>query len=328
MTTSANFQSTARSRSHKVHRFVRWLLFISGVLSLAYTTISVYTAIRVVYVPPEPVTRTPADFGLAFREVTFPSREDHLTIRGWFIPGVLPDGRLTTERTLILVHGLHSNRASPLLLGLSAALAQRGFAVLDIDLRGHGQSAPAPLSMGYFEQRDVLGAVDFLRSGSLPYPELGRPRAIGGWGDSMGGATMLLAAAREPAIRAVVTDSAFAAIVPLLKESNVPLLFIPSVLGSIRVLYGADYYAVRPVDVVAKIAPRPILFIQGAADTVVPPGNMLELATAAAQAHAARIETWLVPHANHIESFQRMGDTYVKRVAEFFTTNTEIVAGH
>ncbi len=43
---------------------------------------------------------------------------------------------------------------SPLLLALSAALVRHGFAVLDMDLREHGQSAPAPLSMGYFEQRD------------------------------------------------------------------------------------------------------------------------------------------------------------------------------
>lgn len=172
--------------------------------------------------------------------------------------------------------------------------------------------------MGFFEQRDVLGAVDFLRSGPLPYPDLGRPRIIGGWGDSMGGATMLLAAAREPAIRAVVTDSAFAAIVPLLRESNVPFMSLPGVLTAIRDLYGIDYYTAKPVDVVAKIAPRPIFFIQGAADTVVPPNNMLELARAATTAHQAHIQTWMVPDANHIESFVKMGKVYANRVASFF----------
>ncbi|WP_161977768.1 alpha/beta hydrolase [Dictyobacter kobayashii] len=303
----------------RISELVRRLFLIFFLLSLVYVSISMYVAMRVVFVAPLPVTQTPAAFNLAFRDVTFPSREDHLKIRGWFIPGVLADGHLTTERTLILVHGLHSNRASPLLLGLSADLARRGFAILDIDLRGHGQSAPAPLSMGYFEQRDVLGAVDFLHSGSLPYPELGRPRFIGGWGDSMGGATMLLAAAHEPALRAIVTDSAFAAIVPLLKESNVPSLFLPGVLESIRALYGINYDTVRPVDVVAEIAPRPILFIQGTADTVVPPDNMHELASAAMDTRHADVYTWLVSGANHIESFQRMGTVYVDRVAKFFT---------
>lgn len=315
---SAANSSHAAIQTHRVYRVVRWVLLISGLLSLLYTSISVGVAIGVVYAPPQPVIQTPAAFGLSFQKVTFASREDHLALQGWFIPGVLPDGRLTSQRALILVHGLHSNRASPLLLGLSADLARRGFAILDIDLRGHGQSSPAPLAMGIFEQRDVLGAVDFLRSGPLPYPDLGRPRVIGGWGDSMGGATMLLAAAREPAIRAVVTDSAFAAIVPLLRESNVPFMFLPGVLTAIHDLYGIDYYASRPVDVVGKIAPRPIFFIQGAADTVVPPNNMLELAQAAATAHQAHIQTWIVPGANHIESFAKMGNIYVNRVAGFF----------
>lgn len=303
-----------------IYKLVIWLFLASVLLTLAYTSISVYVAVRVVYESPEPVTQTPAAFGLNFREVTFPSREDHLTLRGWFMPGILPDGRLTTRRTLILVHGLHSNRAAPLLLGLSAALARRGFAILDFDLRGHGQSASAPLSLGYFEQRDVLGAVDFLHSGPLPYPELGRPRAIGGWGDSMGGATMLLAAAHEPAIQAVVTDSAFAAIVPLLKEeSNIPFMFVPSVLTATRVLYGIDYSAVRPVDVVTSIAPRPIFFIQGTADTIVPPDNLRVLATAARIARNAHVQIWLVAGANHIEAFHLMRNIYVERVGAFFT---------
>lgn len=268
------------------------------------------------------LTSTPAALGLSFRNVSFRSREDHVLLQGWFIPGVLPSGQLTVERTLIMVHGMHSNRAAEELglRDLSAALARRGFAILAFDMRGHGQSSWAPLSAGYFEQRDVLGAVDFLRSGQLPYPELGRPRAIGGWGVSMGGATMLLAAAREPAIQAVVTDCAYAAIVPLIKHgSGIPSFLIPGVLAAFRLLYGIDYSAVRPVDVVAKIAPRPLFFIQAAADTLVPLWNMDELAAAASTAADSHVQTWLIPGAQHVQSYHAMGDEYVKRVAAFFT---------
>ena len=169
------------------------------VLTLGYVGISFLVATQVAFAQPTAITKTPADIGLNYRDVSFLSREDHLLLRGWFIPGVLPNGQLTVERTIIMLHGVHSNRAAleAGLLDLSAALARHGFAILAFDMRGHSRSAPAPLSWGYFEQRDVLGAVDFLRSGSLPYPELGRPHTIGGWGISMGGATMLLAAARE-----------------------------------------------------------------------------------------------------------------------------------
>jgi uncharacterized protein len=278
-----------------------------------------YVASRVEFPPPLPIRQTPASFGLSYRDVTFSSRIDHVRLRGWFIPGVLPDGRLTAQRTLIMVHGTGSNRAAPLLLSLGSQLARHGFAIFAFDMRGMGESASAPLSEGYFEQRDVLGAVDFLRSGKLPYPALGRPHAIAAWGDSMGASTVLLAAAQEPAIRAVVSDSGFAALVPVLQsDPHYPGAFLPSVLLAVRVLYGVNYYAVRPVDVVAHIAPRPILFIQGAADTTVPPSNLQALAHAAA-VPGAHVQAWLVKGAGHIESYKVMGATYLDRVLAFFT---------
>jgi len=296
------------------------LIVLSEILTFCYAGISVYVATRVEYTPPLPITKTPAAFGLQYRNVTFYSREDHLRLRGWFIPGVLPDGHLTAQRTLIMIHGTGSNRASPLVLGLGCELAKRGFAILAFDMRGMGESAPAPLSEGYFEQRDALGAVDFLRSGPLPYPALGRTRVIAGWGDSMGAATLIMAAAREPAIRAIVSDSGFAAIVPLLEsDTRIPGAFIPSVLLASRILYGIDFYATRPVDVISSIAPRPIFFIQGTTDTVVPPSNLRTLAAAASAAPHAHVQTWTVKGADHIQSFHVMGAKYVNRVVAFFT---------
>src|SRR5450755_803863 len=295
-------------------------LLLAEILMFCYAGLTAYVAMRVEFTPPLAITKTPAAYGLNYRDVTFYSREDHIQLRGWFIPGVLSNGQLTAQRALILVHGTGSNRASPLVLSLSCALARRGYAILAFDMRGMGESAPAPLSEGFFEQRDVLGAVDFLHKGALPFPALGRPHAIGGWGDSMGAATMILAAAHEPAIRAVVSDSGFAALVPLLRQdTQYPSIFIPSILSAVQLLYGINFYAARPVDVVASIAPRPIFFIQGTADTVVPPSNMELLTLAAKAAPHAHIQTWLVKGAEHIQSYNVMGADYVNRVVDFFT---------
>ena len=312
----------SRRKERLNYKLAAALLIAPGLLTLGYAGISFLVARRVAYAQPKAITKTPADIGLSYRDVSFPSRENHLLLRGWFIPGVLPDGQLTTERTIIMVHGLHSNRAAleAGLLDLSGALARLGFAILAFDMRGQGQSAPAPLSMGYYEQFDVLGAVDFLRFGSLPYPELGRPRAIGGWGISMGGTATLLAAAREPAIRGVVADCAFAAFVPLIeKDPKIPNVFIPGVAKAISLLYGIDYHAVRPVDVVASIAPRPLFFIQSGIDSLVPPWNMPLLADAASAAPDAHVQTWLVPGADHVQAYLLMGNEYVNRVVAFFT---------
>src|SRR5215472_13177625 len=78
---------------------------------------------------------------------------------------------------------------------------------------------------------------------------------------------------------------------------------IPGTRFTSMILYGFDYASVRPVNVIAKIAPRPIFLIQGAADTDILPSNMAELATAASAARGAHVQTWLVPHAHHIQAY-------------------------
>lgn len=313
----------------KTDRLLRWvvvaLLIVSVIVTTAYTALSIYIATQLVYKPQTPIYATPASLGLQFKYVTFPSRIDQVQLKGWYIPGVLPNGNLTSQRTIIMVHGTRTNRADKDagLLNLSGDLARHGFAILAFDMRGAGESPPAPLSLGYFEQRDVLGAVDFLRSGPVPYPTLGRTHIIGGWGVSMGAATLLMATAQEPAIRAVVSDCAYADIIPILEREvpnggHLPPLFTPGALFAARVLYGMDFYAVRPVDIVASIAHRPIFFIHGTSDTYVPTDNMNILATAARTAPDAHIQTWLVPGATHAQSFNKEGTVYVDRVVAFY----------
>lgn len=313
----------------KLDRLVHWvvvtLLVVSLIVATAYTALSIYIATQLVYAPQTPLYATPALLGLQFKYVTFPSRIDKVQLQGWFIPGVLSNGKLTSQRTIIMVHGMRTNRADKAagLLDLSGDLARHGFAVLAFDMRGAGESPPAQLSLGYFEQRDVLGAVDFLRTGPIPYSTLGRPRIIGGYGVSMGAATLLLAAAQEPAIRAVVSDCAFADDIPLLEREiplrgHVPAVFTPGALIMADVLYGIDFYAVRPEDIVASIAPRPIFFIHGTSDTFIPPSNMDVLAAAARTAPDAHVQTWFVPGATHAQSFHTEGAVYVDRVVAFY----------
>ncbi len=306
------------------------LLILSGLLTLGYVGISSYIAEQLVYEAPRPIVKTPASLGLRFANVTFPSRDDQINLKGWLIPGMLPDGRLSVDRMIVAVHGTRTNRESPSdhLLELSAALARHGLGVLSFDMRGMGESPPAPLSMGTLEQRDVLGAVDFLRTGASPFPELGRPRIIGGLGISMGAATLLLAASREPAIEAVVSDSAYAEVVPLLEREiakrkvapigRVPGVFAPAALVMARLLYGVDFFAARPVAAVAGIAPRPLFLIHGTADDYVPISNFRELDAAATAAQGAHVTTWIVPNARHAQAFKKTGAEYVTRVVAFF----------
>jgi len=132
-----------------------------------------------------------------------------------------------------------------------------------------------------------------------------------------------MAAAQAPAIRAVISDSAYTDIIPILerevpKRGHLPLMFTPGALFAARVLYGMDFYSVRPVDIVASIAPRPMLFIQGTSDKYVPPSDMDALAATARTAPNANVQTWLVPGAAHAQSFNTEGVVYVDRVVAFY----------
>ena len=311
-------------------RTVAGLMILAGLLTLGYVGISSYIAEQLVYEAPKAIVKTPASQSLRFANVSFQSRSDGIGLKGWLIPGVLPDGRLTVDRVIVVVHGTRTNRESPgdHLLELTGELARHGFGVLSFDMRGMGESTPAPLSMGALEQRDVLGAVDFLRNGTPPFPELGRPRIIGGLGISMGASTLLLAAAREPAIAAVVSDSAYAEVVPLLEREvakrtiapvgRVPGVFAPAALVMARLLYGVDFFAARPVSTIARIAPRPLLLIHGTADDYVPIANFRQLNAAATSAPGANVTTWIVPNARHAQAFKKTGVEYVTRVVAFF----------
>lgn len=303
-------------------------LVISALLTGGYAGVSIYAASQLAYAPQVALKGSPKGAKLAFKEVTFLSRTDHVLLRGWFIPGVTSAGSLTAARVIIMAHGPNANRTDPSvgLLDLSDALAKKGFAVLTFDLRGSGDSASAPTTMGYFEQRDILGAVDFLRKGELPYPTLGRPKAIGGWGVSTGAAALLLAAAQEPALSAIVSDSAYADFLPLAQRdiparTHLSSRFTPGIMEAEQVMYGIDYTALKPVDVVARIAPRPIYFIHGSEDTVTPPSDMTDLAQAAQQGKNAHVQTWLAPNAKDGQAFHVAGQDYINRVAAFFAAN-------
>jgi uncharacterized protein len=306
------------------------LLTLSVLLMVGYTGVSFYIATQMQIGTRMPLYATPASLGLQYKDVTFPSRYDNLQIKGWFIPGILPNGQLTSQRTILMVHGINNNRADKGagLLNLSSDLAHHGFAILAFDLRGYGESQAAPKSFGLYEQRDVLGAVDFLHTGPLPFPELGRTHSIAAWGDSLGGATVILAAANEPSIKAIVSDSAFSDFLARAErdipaQGHISPMFTPGGLVVAQWLYGVDYYNIRPVDAIAKIAPRPILLIHGSADNkdhkTTPPAHMYILAAAALSTPNANVQTWMVPGARHVQSYHVEGQVYVDRIVAFYT---------
>ncbi|MEK6976612.1 MAG: alpha/beta fold hydrolase [Candidatus Thermoplasmatota archaeon] len=150
----------------------------------------------------------PSEFGIPYENVTVPSGD--LALAGWWMPATSP---APDALTVVLVHGLGSNMSkvvrmwAPHLHGL-------GYNLLSIDLRNHGASPdtdPPYVTYGNDEADDVAAAVAYVRAHA---GETGiDPERIVLYGGSMGGATVLNAAARSlPGVIGVLSDSSFASL--------------------------------------------------------------------------------------------------------------------
>ncbi len=219
---------------------------------------------------------TPSDFNWSRWQTVHFSSADGLRLEGWFVPP-------TTQRhgaTVIFVHGLGSNRGE--LLGEAIALARHGYGALLFDLRSHGRSEGRLSTLGYHEVQDIRGAVRFL----LSRREVDR-KYNGLVGHSIGAVAGLRAAARIPAIRAVVAESAFANLRDNITQGFVAKTGLPPfLLARLAVWIGEHAAGLRveqlsPLDDLPRIAPRPIMFVHGSQDPVVNVENSVKLHRAA-----------------------------------------------
>ncbi|MEE9199748.1 MAG: alpha/beta fold hydrolase [Dehalococcoidia bacterium] len=283
-------------------------MLVQGVLSLiAFMGYIAYSLTRVVR---EPVGQTPADVGLEYEEVTFPSRVDHLALRGWWIQ------RSDEERCIILVHGGEKHRADPYIGMLSVArdLAGRGCCVLLFDLRGHGESEGKRSSLGYYERRDLLGAIDYVLNRGIAH------HRIGILGFSLGAAIALLVASGDGLGVPVVSDSSFADLPALIKREASRRIDLPGVFNlgwmwMTRAMYGVDLGAIRPVEAIKKLPAGRVLIIHGAEDETVPLADAHTLHDASNNAGDG---LWIVPGASHVRSYRTYPEEYVSRVVSFF----------
>ena len=243
---------------------------------------------------------TPWELSVPHEEVDFRT-EDGLLLRGWWIPS------RGAKRTVIALHGHRGARHH--CVGIGAALWRRGYNVLLFDHRGRGSSEGESISLGHFETVDTFAAVTYALSRAPNVP-------VGLMGYSMGGAVALMCAARDGRVVAVVAASPFASereLVRSLLRKQIGLLNGSIATLSERLLpYNpAD---VEPIKVVAKIAPRAVLFIHGMLDGTCDPKDSVRLYEAAGEPK----ELWLLEGAGHCDAYFLDRETYCERVTAFF----------
>ncbi len=287
----------------------RWLVgagLIAGLLVLLTVVVGAYMAHAITR--PRPRTHAPGSaLGALIDDVRFRT-VDGVTLHGWYF------GHPAPRAAIALCHGFGMPRDQ--LIDLARALRDRGYAILLFDFRAHGGSEGRRSTIGYHEARDVVAAARYLHR----HPALDGCR-IGVLGMSMGASATLIAAADEPLIAAVVADSGFATLGSIVNGGLrllyrlPPFPFAPLIVSFGQLLVGARISLNRPIDHVARLAPRPLLIIHGAQDRLIPVGDGHALHAVAGHPK----ELWIVQAVGHVNAYGAYMDEYLTRVDHFFT---------
>jgi dipeptidyl aminopeptidase/acylaminoacyl peptidase len=217
-----------------------------------------------------------------------------------------------TDAAIVLLHGYGGTQDE--LLPVAERLHDAGYTVFTYDQRGCGEST-GEVTFGAREQDDLVSVLDYLAR----RPEVDESR-LGAFGFSMGGATALMTAAREPRIKAVAADSAWSEVDRWLQPSVGAVFTHPRdrfnalslQLAELRT--GIDLDDLRPVDAIGKVSPRPVLLVHGSADDVIVPSESEKNYEAAKEPK----ELVLVPDAAHGDTVAPGADTTHERVRDFF----------
>ena len=182
-----------------------------------------------------------------------------------------PDDPFRDTYTMPVIIYLHGNSSSRLEgLRMTEELLKRNINLFLVDLPGCGLSGGEFLSLGFHEKEDVGVIVDFLEK----IPGVGK---IGLWGRSMGAATTMLYAHKDPRVNAICVDSPFAEFRRLAKELTLskvtlPNFLIDAVLGIVRRTIigknGLDINLLNPIDM-AKKTLQPALFVHAKNDDLI-----------------------------------------------------------
>ncbi|MEW5851247.1 MAG: alpha/beta hydrolase [Myxococcota bacterium] len=253
------------------------------------------------------------DAGLAFDDVTVATPRG-VTLRAWWVPAT--DG----APTVVFAHGVGADRREG--LRIARTVHDAGWSLLLLDLSNHGTSDNDGTGARYgaVERLDVLAAASWVRE------QKRAPRVVG-FGISMGGASVLMAAAADDRalIDGVVVEAPFASLPELLiKEGelrHLPRMLALAVMDELRDTMGPLVFAHSPAAAAAAVSPRPLLLIVDGKDQLVPAWHA-NLIYDLARQPKSRLD---LEEAEHAMGFNVAAERYTAAVRSFLTGLTTSV---
>ena len=246
----------------------------------------------------------PSQLDLSFEDISFES-DDGNTLSGWYMPAEASD------KAIIFVHGHGADRHEG--MRWFKAVHAAGFNILAFDLRNQGKSTKSFSTMGYFEKRDVVAALDYLQQQK-------NIQSTGIFGTSMGAATSIIAMETDRRIRAGVFEAGWSNLSDLYGEIveqyvGLPRFpIVPLTTWMLEQRTGMEMEAVNPENILADIAPRPVFIIHCSGDNLIGFSHGERNYAAANEPK----EFWKSPCQMHARAWQSDPEYIENRVSDYF----------
>jgi alpha/beta superfamily hydrolase len=294
---AATLWRTRRLGDRLAWRYVRRVLLAAATVVCAYVVVAPL-ALTYIFTHSARAQVPPARLGAPYENVSFRTA-DGLTLRGWYVP--------SKNRAAVISAPGRADSQGP-----ARMLVRHGYGVLLFDRRGEGESDGDPHIFGWGAEKDLNAAVAFLQRRA----DVDRDR-IGGIGLSVGGETLLQAAAESDGLKAVVSDGAGSRSLreDLARPGTSKWEELPTslVMTVGNVIFSNHRPPPELGSIVARIAPRPVLFIYGEHDQA----NVVDL-TPRYYANAGRPKAlWRVPGASHTGGIDAHPREYEHRLVAF-----------
>ena len=246
-----------------------------------------------------------------WEDVYFSSRDNKIKINGWLF------NYFHNKPIVIVVHGIFPNGKCKYESSLIASLLiKNGLNALTIDLRNYGQSSVISNydNLGATEYQDVLGAFDFLQTRGF------KKHQIGLMGISLGGSSVIYAAANDSNINAIWVDSAYAefnmAFSDEIGRYGFPNIFCPALSLAGRLLTGIDVTALSPAYSLRQ-NDQHYYFTHGENDERVYVRHF-HYFKEYILSNNINAEFWLVPDTYHVAAMLKYPKEYGIRMKNFF----------
>ncbi|MFA5976197.1 MAG: alpha/beta hydrolase [Elusimicrobiota bacterium] len=270
----------------------QWFVF----LLICLLTLGGCSPQRFFYYPNQVLYNDPDRLRLDYSLVEYPSLNGHKLYGFFFRTPGKPLG------TIVHFHGNYGNMTNH--FPLTIFLLKEGFDVLSFDYQGYGESEGAPDQKNTIE--DGLATVRYAQE-HLRDKQTG----VAILGQSLGGAIGIVVCAKEPLVRAAVIEASFTS------YRQMSRVVLRRHWFTTPISWVLPFFLSKkndPLVYVDRIAPRPLFFIHGEADQIVPSAMSQTLYAKASESK----KLWIIPHAKHLECRRVGGRNYDQRVGDFF----------